>query len=69
MRKVFRGLLEFMREMDRGLAMMRGEVEPGTYGRQWNHWNGHRRGRRCGYRPSYIRRHAVGQGEKERSGE
>lgn len=74
MRKVFRGLVEFMRELDRGQAMMRGEVEPGTYhgrqrGRRQGHWNGHRRDRRCDYRPSYIRRRAVGQGENGRFGE
>lgn len=31
MRSRFQRLAEFMRELDRGLATMRGEVEPDTY--------------------------------------
>ena len=65
MHKVFYGLLEFLREMDRGQAMMRGEVMSGTYGRR----RGFRPGRRCGHRTNYTRRHALAWRKKERFGE
>lgn len=65
MRKVFRLLLEFAREMERGQAMMRGEIEPGTYGRG----RSRQRDLRCSRRTNYIRRHAVGREEKKRFGE
>ncbi len=48
-------ILNFVREMDRGLAMMRGEVEPGAYDRQRRRrlW----RDRRCEGRTARSLRH------------
>ena len=54
MREVLRRVLDFFRELDRGLAMMRGEVEPGAYGRQ----RLRHRGRRCEGGVAYTRRNA-----------
>lgn len=67
MLKVFYGLLEFVREMDRGMAMMRGGVEPGTYDRR------RRLGRRCNHRATRKLRHALDHtmghtGTREKSG-
>ncbi len=65
MTRVFYGVLrfvwEFVREMDRGFAMMRGEVEPGAYDR--------RRDLRCESRVvRNHRRDALVRRKKERFG-
>ena len=48
-------ILSFMREMDRGMAMMRGEVGPGAYDRQRRRRL--RRNRRCEGRAAWSLRH------------
>lgn len=68
MRGALSRVLEFLRELDRGMAMMRGEVMPGTYDRQ-RRLRGRRRDRRCGRGTAYTRRNASVRRKNERFGE
>ena len=73
MRKVLSRVLEFLRELDRGMSMMRGEVMPGTYDRQRYRQQGHRRchsrSRLYGHGTRYTRRHALSRRKNEWFGE
>ena len=68
MRGALSKVLEFLRELDRGMAMMRGEVMPGTYDRR-RRLRGCWRSRRCERGTAYTRRNASVRRKNERFGE
>lgn len=70
MRQVLIKLLEFLREIERGQAVMRGDLAPGAHDpRRGRRFRGRRTGLRCGIYKTRTLRHAPAWRRKERSGE